>query len=313
MNRTRTLLLGGAWTASLVIAATVGWAVAQHMPAPPNPVSGEHPAETQSQTSSGSGGFASESEQLRAENENLREHLEQIETERKALGRDYLQLALKQSFDSAGPNSVPREQIRARWDETMSKILSNRGEMFGNLEHTVNLAIEIASYGESGIRFMGDIANDRTKASQERETALQILSRIRHRSAFDFLVNFRDSELTELDYPYDLIRFQVASLPTAQIAGRLPDIVNQIAADLGGDNFSPERAEVLFYLAAIHHDARAQQLLRDERIWGENLQGAVAAAQNLHNAAARDFLQAVAQYHQDPGTRSRAANIVDNW
>ncbi len=258
---------------------------------------------------------AGDVEKLKEENAALRQQLAQIEEERKNLGRDYLQLAMKQSFESAPAKNIPPEKMRARWDNDLGKILSNGGGLFGNLEDMFNLAIEMAAHGEAGIRFMGSIANDRTRNDREREAAIQILARIRDRSAFEFLLRFRDDQLTELDYPYDLIRYQVASLPTNQISQHFAEIVRQIEADLSGPNNNPgpERAEVLVSLAAVHQDRRAQQLLSDPRMWQEDLQGAVDTARGIHNQTAYDFLRAVEQNHQDPNIRQRATSILDNW
>lgn len=301
---------GLALTAGLALAFTAGWMTGLYVGAPrraPEAAAPRDQAVPAAPTSSG------DVDKLRDENEQLREQLARIEEERKNLGRDYLQLAMKQSFESAGSKASSPEEIRASWEKGMARILAGHGGMFGNLEDTFALAVEIASRGEAGIRFLGSVASDLSKTDKERELALQIMARIRHRTAFDYLLNFRDEKLTELDYPYDLIRLQVASLPTDQIASGIPGILNQINTDLGGDNFSPERAEVLLYLADTHRNAQAQQLLSDSRMWQENVQGALEVAQSLHDQTAYTFLVNIEQHHVDPAARQRAAAILDAW
>jgi len=151
---------------------------------------------------------------LENENADLRAQLAQIHAERQALGRDYLQLAIKYSMESGDAIPMSQEDIRVYWNHTVTDLLSSDGGMFGRLDETVNLLLKMASFGEPGIRFLGGVANDRNRPAQERVTALQALSYLHHPVALDILLNFRDESVSELDYPYDLIRGQVAALPT---------------------------------------------------------------------------------------------------
>jgi hypothetical protein len=307
--KNRFLFSATLWFIGMAVAFIAGALVADYFP---GFFQGRHATSSQPQASSVKP--PEDNNSLRAEVETLKTKLAQLEGERNKLSRDFLQLAMKQAFDSAGANPSPPDAVQSHWNNAVQKVLASRTKgMFGGMEEMINLAIEMASYGEAGIKMLGGVINDRTKPAPEREMALQILARLRSREAFEYLVKFRDQDILELDYPYDLIRYQVSSLPTDQIAPQISGIVNQINAELGADNYSPERPEVLLYLAATHNNAQAQQLLNDPRMWNENLAGAIDAAQAIHNQTAFNFLRAVEQQHQDPATRNRAASVLDSW
>jgi len=250
---------------------------------------------------------------LENENAALQAQLAQIHAERQALGRDYLQLAIKYSMESGDTTPTSQEDIRVYWNHTVTDLLSSDGGMFGRLDETVNLLLKMASFGEPGIRFLGGVANDRNRPAQERVTALQALSYLHHPVALDILLDFRDGTISELDYPYDLIRGQVAALPTSAITARIPGMLDQINMDLGADNFSPERPEVLFLLACVHNDPRARQLLYDERMWRENVVNAMNIAESLHDRMSWEFIRAVEERHQDASVRAAAARTLENW
>ena len=302
-------MLGMLWLLTVVGAAVTGWHAgfrqgesalvrAESTPMP------EEPESTVSQDAAAS----------REESVKLHARLAVLEEERKSLGRDYLQLALKTAIESSGP-ATPAASInaRTRWEKGASEILAKRGGMFGGLEEGIALLLDIAALGEPGMRYLGLVANDGTRPDEERELALQMLARLRHPAAFDILAAFRDDGILELDYPYDLIRGHVASLPTQDIARRIPEMLNRIDSELGANNFSPERVEVLLLLATTHGNPRARQLLKDARMRQENVRGALEAARAVHDPVAMAFVRDMAQYHEDPGHRRYAAQILEQW
>jgi len=310
MRRVTWVAMALLWLASIGLAAAVGGFAARRAAPGQSPAADLSPPSAEGQAASSS---SPSLEDLKKENASLQERLAQIEKERTDLGRDYLQLALKQSLESAPSTAAAPERIRGCWEAGIESMLAGKGGMLGKLEESIALLLDMAAFGEPGIRFLGGVANDPTRPNGEREIALQLLARLRHPAAFNIALDFRDDTIMELDYPYDLIRSHVAGLPTAEIAGRIPQILTQIDAELGADNFSPERPEVLFFLATMHNDARARQLLYDQRMWQENVQGAIAAANARHDQASYDFLNAVEQYHDEANTRARARSMLDRW
>lgn len=256
---------------------------------------------------------ASRLKALEQENAALQAQLAQIHAERQALSRDYLQLAIKYSMESSNTIPTSQEDIRVYWNHTVTDLLSSDGGMFGRLDETISLLLKMASFGEPGIRFLGGVANDRNRPAQERVTALQALSYLHHPVALDILLDFRDGTISELDYPYDLIRGQVAALPTSSIAARIPGMLDQINMNLGADNFSPERPAILFLLASVHNDPRARQLLYDERMWRENVVDAMNIAESLHDRASWEFVRAIEERHQDASVRAAAARTLAGW
>jgi hypothetical protein len=90
-------------------------------------------------------------------------------------------------------------------------------------------------------------------------------------------------------------------------------MVQQINWELGLDNFSPERPEVLLLLAVIHHDNEAMALLYDDRMWQDNVRGALTSADALHTRDARNFVEQVALKHTKPDTREAAARLLADW
>jgi hypothetical protein len=294
---------------TLLGAMALGWWLASTVAVPSSNGSSPPPSSKTNAASPSS----KDLDALRRENDALQQRLAQIEEERKNLGRDYLQLALKQSMDAPSAKTPETSNVRARWDAAWARMNKDEWNAFDNLDKMVNLMLEMAGTGEAGIRFMGTVALDKTKTDQERQMALQLLSRMRHPAAFNFLAGFDDDHLMELDFPYDLICNQVASLSTGEIAPRVPMILDHIGAELGKDNYSPERAEVLTSLALVHHDARALGLLQDPRILEENVQGALTIAQQIHTPDALAFVQRIESGHTQTSMRDRARGILQNW
>ncbi len=245
--------------------------------------------------------------------ERLKQQLEEVSSERETLGRDYLQLALEYSLAKGGASPASRLEIETLWNTRLEALLQDSGGMFGGLEEMIALLVEMAAHGEPAIRFMTEVANDNRRSEKERRTALELMSHLRHPAAFDALLDFRDDAIMELDYPYDLVRCQVADLERTQLAHRIPEILGRLNADLGADNFSPERAEVLVLLALRHNEPQARSLLNDPRMWHENVQGAISTANALHTEDARRFLDALARNHTDSKSRKRAENLLANW
>ena len=196
--------------------------------------------------------------QLRAENAELRAKLSEIERERERLSKDYLQPVLESALHGKPVEGAPQQPdaLSMTWKEGVGTLAAASGGMMGRLEESIALLAEMARYGKAGIGFLGRIANDKTASDLERETALQILSYLRDPAALDVLMGFRDTSILELDFPYNLVRGHVAALGTGQIRQHIPALVHQLRTDLGADNFSPERPEVAFLLAAEHGNAR---------------------------------------------------------
>ncbi len=253
--------------------------------------------------------------ELRAENAGLRMQLNEISRERERLSKDYLQLVLQSALHgepASGAGAAP-DEVRVIWEEGMASLSGATGGAMGKLEESIALLADMARFGKAGIAFLGRIANDRTAGDQERETALQILSYLRDPAALDVLMGFRDPSILELDFPYDLVRGHVGGLPTQQIRQHIPALVQQLQSDLGADNFSPERPEVALLLATEHNSPEARRLLFDERMWRDNVQGALRLAEARHDSLSRQFVEATARNHNEQRYRELAADILETW
>jgi len=65
------------------------------------------------------------------------------------------------------------------------------------------------------------------------------LRHIQDGAALGALLDLRAPDVTELDYPYDLIETQVASLPTREVRPYMQRIVEQANRDLGTQDPAP--------------------------------------------------------------------------
>lgn len=298
--------LGCVWITSLVIVAWGAWHLALERgstgPAVAPPSDYAAPPSPVPSADGGSG-------MLETENQDLRGQVEALEAKNLELGRKYFHLSLQQWADQNKANDTAPEDIAILWKRRVDLML-NRGRLL-DFEDRLSLMFAFATYGEAGVAHLVGVLHNRNGDPREREMALQILRYMNSRRAFDAVLDFRDPELTELDYPYDLILSGLRTMDRGEIEGRFPDILRRINQDLGADQLAPERVEVLLSLAALHNDAQAQRLLRDPRILQENLQGALPLAAAMDTPAAHDFLAFVAENHPDPRTRQLASNLLD--
>ncbi len=224
--------------------------------------------------------------------------------------------ALKQVVEKqdrpAGPPAPPH--IQALWDRAYArwKQLKDSG-MFGGLDENMSLMADMSRMGAPGMKFLASMAGNAQRPMDERELALSVLSHIQDGAALGAILDLNAPDVTELDYPYDLIETQVASLPTREVRPYISRIIDQADQDLGGNDPAPERAEVLAILALVHGDQRAQGLLHDGRILQEDLSGAVQTANEIHTPAARQYVQWVAENHPRPNVRQAANAALQEW
>jgi len=148
---------------------------------------------------------------------------------------------------------------------------------------------------------------------KEREMALFVLSHVRDKAALAALLKLRAPDVTELDYPYDLIQLQVSSLSSDEVREFVPEINRRIAQELGAGERAPERTEVLLTLGLVHGDRESQRLMTDPRILGEDLSGAIGLAGDIHTPAARQFLEWVAHNSSNEGQTALATGALASW
>lgn len=290
--------IGCIWVTSLVVTAWAAWHLASRddSAAPPARIATPSPPTAP----------ADHGGELASENQGLREQVESLQAKNLELGRKYFHLSLQQWADENKAENTPPEDIAALWDRQMEQMRSRPRTL--DFEDRLNLMFAFAAYGKAGVAELSRVLNDHNRHARERETALQLLRYMNTREAFDAVLDFRDPELTELDYPYDLILNQLKTMQTSTIQDRFPEIDQQIGRDLGSDKMAPERVEVLLTLASTHHDAQAQRLLRDPRILQESLGGALSLAETLDTPVARDFVTFVRANRKNWKSQRLAAN-----
>ena len=206
-------------------------------------------------------------------------------------------------------------RIQALWNRAYARWKQRKDSgMFGGLDENMSLMADMSRTGAPGMKFLASLVGNGGQPMEERELALSVLSHIQDGAALGAILQLNAPDVTELDYPYDLIETQVASLPTREVRPYIAQIVEQANRDLGGSGEpAPERAEVLAILALVHGDQRALGLLHDERILQEDLSGAVQTANEIHTPAARQYVQWVVDNYPRPNVQQAANAALQEW
>ncbi len=255
-------------------------------------------------------------EELRRENARLQEEIGRMRGGANKEENERLKLVLKQALKQiAEPREVRNDALGLAWKrgfETL-KTARERGGMFAGLDDSLSLASEMARFGAQAPPFLSELVMDGRADMKERETALFVLSHIRDKAALKELTKLRAPDVTELDYPYDLIELQVSSLSTAEVREFIPEINRQIAEELGHGEQAPERTEVLVTLGLVHGDRDALNLMNDPRMFAEDLSGAIGIAGEVHTPPARQFLEWLAQNSGNDRQTSQANAVLEGW
>ncbi len=300
----RVFCLGCVWITTLVLAAGISWHWRGQDPAVGAEVSVAAATAQRSMPPSSTGLESIDDGIATDEATNLREELADLEAKHNALSKQYFMLSLEKWAAENDTSGTDSETINALWDSQLTAMQIG-GNVF-DFESRFALMYAFASYGDKGVVHLRGILDDRSRTDFERETALLVLRYMASPRALEAVLSFRDPELTELDYPYDLMNTQLKMIESDAIRHRFPEILARIDQELGADTLAPERAEVLLTLASTHGDTRARQLLLDPRIYHENLGGAITLAATLNTAVADEFLLNIAQYHEDQHYRRMA-------
>lgn len=295
----QTYVLAGIWLATLVVTAVLTWKVSTRTESEAEDV-GDAVAMADTVPVSPPSEDDGPSDELAA----LREALERLQAENEALREDYEALSLAKSTPENQAIDTAPNAIGNMWERQLDAI--RKGNDSFTIESRFGLMFAFTTYGDAGVEYLDRVIKDRRRSLAERETALLVLQYTATPRALETLLAFRDPGLTQLDYPYDLIGFQLKTMRTGAIQQHFSGIISQINKDLGADDYSPERVEVLLTLASTHNDARARELLRDPRIYQENLRGAIQLAETLDTAVADEFLLDLSQNHGAPHVQWRA-------
>ena len=70
---------------------------------------------------------------------------------------------------------------------------------------------------------------------------------------------------------------------------------------------------IVAILAFVHDDTFSSSLLRDSRVWQDNLSEVLRAADKVRTDAAMRFLQEVSRTHRNEEYRDTARSMLDNW
>lgn len=303
----RAAVVAALWIASLVAAVVIAWTIASER-STARPVAREEARTTVARNE--------EADELRRENASLREEVEQLRKTQKEAENARLRVAVKQALTQIAEPRAPRnDALNTAWRRGYDalKAARERGGAFAGLDDGLSLTGVMAGFGPEASSFLSDLVTDGHADMKEREMALFVLSHILDRSALSALTKLRAPDVTELDYPYDLIELQISSLNTAEMREFIPEINRQIAGELGTGEPAPERTEVLLTLALVHGDRESQALMTDPRILKEDLSGAIGLAGDIHTPAARTFLEWVVQNAHDERQSALASGALENW
>ena len=311
MQKKHVVLVATLWCFSVLLAFGLGAGAAWHLAQADKPQTAravpvkppEIPAilEKARPDAAEDAGTAPETQADSGENERLRVAF------RQAL-KEVVSRQQKQSGNPAPPH------IQALWDRAFARWRKQKESgMFGGLDENMSLMADMSRMGAPGMKFLASLTEDGQRSMEERELALSVLAHIQDGAALGALLDLRAPDVTELDYPYDLIETQVASLPTREVRPYISRIVEQASRDLGTQDSAPERAEVLTILALVHGDQRAQGLLHDPRILQEDLSGAVQTANEIHTPAARQYIEWIAANHPGANVQQSANAALQEW
>jgi hypothetical protein len=310
------IAIAALWAASLVVTATIVWLVAsEHFAS--KAVSTELAVSTPADAGSVEG-FRRENAELREEVERLRARIMDRHTGgvEKGAENERLRLVLKQALRQVAEPREPRnDEVSAAWRRGFYALqrTRERGGTFAGIDEGLSLTSDMARFGAAATSFLSGLVMDAKADMKEREMALFVLSHVRDKAALAALVKLRAPDVTELDYPYDLIQLQVSSLSSAEVREFVPEINRRIAQELGAGEQAPERTEVLLTLGLVHGDRESQRLMTDPRILREDLSGAIGLAGVIHTPAARRFLEWVAHNSRNEKQTALATDALASW
>ncbi len=307
MRRGSNIAIAALWATSLVVTATIVWLVASEHLASKAALAG---AVAIAPPDAGS------VEGLRRENAELREEVERSRAAEKGAENERLRLVLKQALRQVAEPREPRnDEVVAAWRRGFYALQRNRerGGMFAGIDDGLSLTSDMARFGAAATSFLSDLVTDATADMKEREMALFVLSHVRDKAALAALLKLHAPDVTELDYPYDLIQLQVSSLSSAEVREFVPEINRRIAQELGVGEQAQERTEVLLTLGLVHGDRESQRLMMDPRIFSEDLSGAIGLAGDIHTPAARKFLEWVAHNSSNERQTALATGALAGW
>jgi hypothetical protein len=319
MRKASSVAIAALWLVSLVATATIVWHFASRTSHTSNAAArdvqspGTHEKQSSGASLSGPGASV---ESLLRENSALRQEVEQLRGERKQDENERLRLVLRQALRQVAEQYPKDDTVSAIWHsgfDALKRKKEQSGGMFGAIDDSISLVTDIARLGQPAVPFLANLVTDKNVDMEEREFALFVLSHIRDKAALAELLKIRAPDVTELDYPYDLIQLQVSSLPTADIREFIPEINRRIAQDLGTGEEAQERSVVLLTLGLVHGDSESLRLMNDPRIFRENLGGAIPLAGEIHTPQARRFLQWVADNSQNETQVALAAGVLEVW
>lgn len=305
MQKKSVVLVAVLWFSTILLAlgagAGVGWHLARttasqtvaSVPVKTAPAAASAPEKTTDQATDNA---AAPSGEQPASDENDRLRVAFRQALKEVVGRQD-----KQSGTTPAP-----PHIQSLWDRAYARWKQRKDSgVFGGLDENMSLMADMSRTGAPGMKFLASLVGNGQKPMEERELALSVLSHVQDGAALGAILQLNAPDVTELDYPYDLIETQVAALPTQEVRPYIPQIIEQVNRDWGAHDSAPERAEVLAILALVHDDQRALGLLHDERILQEDLTGAIQTASEIHTPAALQYVQWVSENH--PGARERQA------
>ncbi|MCF6284737.1 MAG: hypothetical protein L3K26_06075 [Candidatus Hydrogenedentes bacterium] len=247
---------------------------------------------------------------LQAEIDSLRAELAVMEQERQDMGKKYLALSLEKWADNDGRVPATEADARKLWEEGVTSLTEGG---LDSIEENLRTYGRFVSLGKVGIRFLGSIINDPQRSSEEREAARDMLQLESSPASYAALLGYLPLRVPEDNYPYGSLEVHLERLPTYEVRSGFPRLLNQIRHDLaskGGEN----PTAVLGHLAFTHGDGGARQMLRDRRLLKQpNVWPMLQIARKDGTAEARNFIQFIAQGHENEKQRQQAQQLLDNW
>ncbi len=184
------------------------------------------------------------------------------------------------------------------------------------VELLIQTAVDMASRGEVGARFLVNKAFDESLAKEERLVALWALRFVPRRAAFDTIMAFQGSELLKAtgkgeEWSFPAIAYHVSRLPTEDLFMHIPEIHEHLMEDASDNDLGYHALKVAAALAFKHDDTFCVSLL--ESVPEHDLDDVVRFASIFHTDQARELLGRFLAAPPSEEIGDMAREAVLNW
>jgi len=259
----------------------------------------------------------SESECLRAENQQLRLQLKALEEERESLRDENFRSRLSQFLSSVCDEQRPTHDARERWEKGIEQVrLEEQCGVLPGVDPDISfirLIVDMLALGDPGIQYMMDIVADPAEDSEVREGILFFLQYYPHRLVLSLFVELTNSELISQRDRLNAILTQTALLDESDIRPVVSALLREFRSSFAEWTSRDDGVSILATLALHHKDSEALRLLSDARVAQGNVNGALRVADFVHSNEARSFVERVRHWNADEDSQRSAREILARW